>query len=410
MTYAEAERWVLGLELFGMRFGLERMRRLLALLGDPQAQAPAIHVVGTNGKSSTVRMTAAILQAHGLRAGAYLSPHLVSLAERVRVDDRDVDAEVFAAAAARVHEASAQAGTDEDPVTQFEALTAIAFLVLAEAGVDVAVVEAGLGGRLDATNVLDDSPVQVLTNIGLEHTRWLGETLAAITAEKVAVVRPGATLVTGAGLATEALTVAEARCAETGARLVRAPADPPAEPAAPGGFQRANLALAAAAAEAFLGRPLDAEAVRRAAGATLVPGRFEVVDRGPETILDGAHNAEGMAAFAAALAARAEGRRTVVCVSVLDDKDAGAMLRSLAPAVAAVVACRCSHPRSAEPAQVAAAARDAGVPEVVVEADPVAALARARELAGPDGVAAAAGSLYLLADLRRPAGAPRSTL
>jgi dihydrofolate synthase / folylpolyglutamate synthase len=402
MDHREAERWVLGLELFGMRFGTERMHGLLDALGRPQDRFEAVHVVGTNGKSSTVRMVAALVREHGRRVGAYLSPHLVSLTERVRVGDADVAPEALARALTAVRDAGVPG------VTQFEALTAAAFLALAEAEVEVAVVEAGLGGRYDATNVLERSPVQVLTNVGLEHTRWLGETIAAIASEKAAVVRPGATLVAGAGLHPDALAVARAACAAVGARLVVAPAEPPAEPAAPGAFQRANLALAAAAAQALLG-PLDPAAVARAA-ATLVPGRFELVDRRPDTILDGAHNAEGMAAFAHALAAHAAGRRTAVALSVLDDKDAARMLRALAPAAGAVVATRCSHPRAVEAQALAAQARAAGGWQVAVEADPARALARARALAGPEGVAAAAGSLYLLADLRRPAGVPRSTL
>jgi dihydrofolate synthase / folylpolyglutamate synthase len=401
VTYEEAERWVLGLELFGMRFGTERMRELLAALGDPQASFDAVHVVGTNGKSSTVRMLAAICAAHGRRTGAYLSPHLVALTERVRVGDADVAPEALAAALTRVRAAG--------ECTQFEALTAAAFRALAEAGVEVAVVEAGLGGRFDATNVLDRSRVQVLTNVGLEHTRWLGDTVAAIAGEKADVVRPGATLCCGAGLHPEALAVAREVCAARGARLVVAPAEPPVEPAAPGGFQRANLALAATAAEALLG-PLDPEALARAAGTTLVPGRFELVDSEPDTILDGAHNAEGMAAFAAALRARSAGRRAAVALAVLDDKDLGGMLRALVPAADVLVATQCSHPRSVPAEALAAAARQAADWDVRVAADPADALVSARERAGKAGVAAATGSLYLLADLRRPAGSPRSTL
>ena len=168
MTFAEAERYLLSLELFGMRFGLDRMRRLMTALGTPQERFGSVHVAGTNGKSSTVRMTAAILRRHGLRAGAYLSPHLVSFTERVRIDDEDLAPERFAAAVARAARAASKVDRtleEGDRVTQFEALTAAAYSELAEAGVDVAVVEAGLGGRWDATNVIP-SRVQVLTNVG----------------------------------------------------------------------------------------------------------------------------------------------------------------------------------------------------------------------------------------------------
>ena len=198
----DAERYLLSLELFGMRFGLDRMRRLMTALGSPQERFGSVHVVGTNGKSSTTRMIAAILRRHGLRAGAYLSPHLVSFTERIRVEDRDVDGDRFAAAVLRAARAAAKVDRtlDEgDRVTQFEALTAAAYWLLTDEGVEAAVIEAGLGGRYDATNVIP-SRVQVLTNVGLEHTRWLGPTIGDIAAEKLAVVRDGSTLVVGPGL------------------------------------------------------------------------------------------------------------------------------------------------------------------------------------------------------------------
>ncbi len=176
----EAERYLLSLELFGMRFGLDRMRRLMTALGHPERAFQSIHVVGTNGKSSTTRMIAAILARHGLRTGAYLSPHLVSFGERIRIDDRDLNAEPTSAPpspAPRAPPSSSTAPLDaDDRVTQFEALTAAAYSELARQGVEVAVIEAGLGGRYDATNVIP-STVQVLTSVGLEHTRWLGPTL-----------------------------------------------------------------------------------------------------------------------------------------------------------------------------------------------------------------------------------------
>ena len=157
MTLEQAERYLLGLELFGMRFGLDRMRRLMTVLGSPQERYGTIHVVGTNGKSSTARMTAAILRRHGLRTGAYLSPHLVSFTERIRIDDADVAPERFAAAVERARRAAEKVDRtlgEDDRVTQFEALTAAAYDELAAAGVQAAVVEAGLGGRYDATNVI----------------------------------------------------------------------------------------------------------------------------------------------------------------------------------------------------------------------------------------------------------------
>ncbi|QEC49693.1 bifunctional folylpolyglutamate synthase/dihydrofolate synthase [Baekduia soli] len=419
MDLEGAERLLLSLELFGMRFGLDRMRRMLTALGSPQERFGAVHVVGTNGKSSTVRMTAAILRRHGLRTGAYLSPHLVTFAERVRVDDADVTGAEFAAAVARAADAAAKVDRtleEGDRVTQFELLTAAAFDHFARAGVDVAVVEAGLGGRWDATNVLDRSRVQVLTNVGLEHTRWLGPTIADIAGEKLAVVRDGATLVVGAGLAPEAAALAQETARERHARLVVAPGEPALPPpalelVARGAFQRRNFALAVEAARAQLGCDPDEEAVRAAAASTLVPGRFEVVGQDPETVIDGAHNPGGLTALTEALPDFVGGRPLVACVAVLEDKDATAMLRILLPLCDAVVLTRAGTPRALSPATLASLCHQlgfAGAVEVVGE--PHDALRRAQALAGPGGVALATGSIYLIADLMRPAGRARSTL
>ena len=215
---ARAEEYLLSLELFGMRFGLERMRRLLTVLGSPQDRFRAVHVVGTNGKSSTARFTAALLEAHGLHTGSYLSPHLTTFAERIRIGDADLSGDEFAAAVQRAAAAAAKVDrtlSGGERVTQFELLTAAALSELARHEVEVAVVEAGLGGRYDATNILG-AEVVVLTNVGLEHTRWLGPTIRDIAGEKLAVVRPGATLVLG-DENSEVVELAEA----TGATIVR---------------------------------------------------------------------------------------------------------------------------------------------------------------------------------------------
>jgi dihydrofolate synthase/folylpolyglutamate synthase len=406
MTFAEAERYLLSLELFGMRFGLDRMRRLMTALGTPQERFGSVHVAGTNGKTSTVRMTAAILARHGLRAGAYLSPHLVSFTERIRIDDTDLTEERFAAAVGRAARAAEKVNRtleEGDRVTQFEALTAAAYSELAEAGVDVAVVEAGLGGRYDATNVIP-STVQVLTNVGLEHTRWLGPTIADVAAEKLDIVRPGGTLVVGAGLHDDALALARRVCAARGAKLVVALAHSGLELLAQGEHQQRNFAVARAAAEAYHG-PLDDTAVREAAAATLVPGRFQIVDKAPATVIDGAHNPAGMAALADSLRSFVAGRRLVACVSVLDDKDAAGMLRELLPLCAEVVFTASANPRALPPATLESLSRQLAGPPARTVAEPRRALEAARTAAGPDGVALATGSIYLIADLLRPEGA-----
>ena len=419
-----AEHHLLSLELFGMRFGLERMRRLLTVLGSPQERFRAIHVVGTNGKSSTVRFTAALLEAHGVRTGAYLSPHLTTYAERIRVGDADISGADFGAAVQRAAAAAAKVDrtlAGGERVTQFELLTAAAFSELARREAEVAVVEAGLGGRWDATNVLD-APVVVLTNVGLEHTRWLGPTIADIAGEKLAVVRSGATLVLG----DESEEVA-ALAAATGATIVRpvaldrrafaAPrrrvrrrrvaarrgAPSPLLAALPG-YQRRNFAAAVAAAEALLERSLDPALVAAVAAHASVPGRLQVVAHEPLTIYDGAHNAAGVAALATSVP---EG--TVAVLSILDDKDAAEMLRALLPRLSAAVFTRAPNPRALSPATLADLANKVGGIASEIEPDPRRAVERARELAGKNGTVLAAGSIYLVAELLSAPGERRAS-
>jgi dihydrofolate synthase / folylpolyglutamate synthase len=400
MNLRQAEDYLLGLELFGMRFGLDRMHKLMTVLGMPQRRFGSIHVVGTNGKSSTTRMAAAIVERHGLRTGIYTSPHLRGFPERIEVGGQPLSDEAFADAVERAAHAGALVNRtlpEGDEVTQFEALTAAAFHALAAAGVEVAVIEAGLGGRYDATNVIP-SKVQVLTSVGLDHTRWLGNTIEEIATEKLAVVRDHATLVVPPDLQAEVLEIAE----QKNARLVRAESDLGIDLAARGSFQRHNFALAAAAAEAFLGRPLDASAVADAAAAVVVPGRMEIVSEDPLVIFDGAHNPAGMAALAQALPEVVGDRPVTAVVSILDDKDAETMLAALLPAIDRVVLTRTSNPRALAPERLAEFA-----PDALVVPGPKAALERAKE---QGGAVVATGSIYLIADLVREPGMARVSM
>jgi dihydrofolate synthase/folylpolyglutamate synthase len=393
VTFREAEDYLLGLELFGMRFGLDRMHKLMTVLGMPQRRFASIHVVGSNGKSSTVRMIAAIIERRGLRTGSYTSPHLRTFAERVEVGERPLPEPAFAAAVARAAHAAELVNRtlpDDDEVTQFEALTAAAYHALASSGVEVAVIEAGLGGRYDATNVIP-SRVQVLTTVGLEHTRWLGPTIDDIAREKLAVVRDHATLVTGP-LVPEAEAVAVEVAGARHASHVRV-TEPWRGALTPrGDFQRWNFAVAAAAAEAFVGEPVAAD---RAAAEVLIPGRLEQIADSPLTLIDGAHNPDGARALAQAL----EGRRFVGVIGILDDKDAAAMLEALLPLFDHVVFTRSANPRSLPPATLQSLTRQLGDAEGEIVPDPKTALERARGLAGPAGAVLATGSIYLIADL-----------
>lgn len=419
MTPAETRAWIAGLEILGMRFGLERIRALLAALGEPQRAAPALHVVGTNGKSSTTRLAAAALASTGRRVGAYLSPHILDWTERVQIDGVQLDDDRFAAAASDVRDAAEALPLEEgDTVTQFEALTAIAFRAFAAEGVDAMAVEAGLGGRWDATNVFGYGSAVILTNVTLEHTEFLGDTEAAIAGEKLAVAPDGSDRLVVGPLTPAARAAVDGECRRRRLRPLRygeglSARDTPqgvdvttpnaVYAALPlglrGAFQRPNLAIALAGAELVAGGALDPAPLRDAIGGVRMPGRLELFPGRPDVLLDGAHNPAGMEAMVASLPAELAGRRPVAVVSVLSDKDAGAMVGALRDVVAEVVATRSSHARAVPADALAARAREAGIPSRAVD-DPGAALDAARALAGPDGAVLVAGSLYLLADLR----------
>jgi dihydrofolate synthase / folylpolyglutamate synthase len=337
-----ATEWVASLSPWPEEFGLDRMRALLDALGNPQTAYGSLHVVGTNGKSTATRTIAALLRTQGLLVGAYTSPHVSGWHERL-----DTDQDSFERAVARVREAA-----ENINATQFETLTAAAFADFAERGVDAAVVEAGLGGRLDATNVLGAAAV-LLTNVGLDHTDVLGDTREEIAREKLAVVRPGAFVV---------LPDEEWRDLVPTARVVV------------GGAQQA--------AEAFLGRAIDAEAE------VSLPGRLE--RRGPDEIRDGAHTPEAVDW----LLGRIERREWTIVASILADKDADAILSRLASAGCRLIATRSSNPRALAAEELADRARPYfGHVESIAE--PENALTRARAL----GPVLVTGSLYLLADL-----------
>jgi dihydrofolate synthase/folylpolyglutamate synthase len=326
-------------------FGLDRMRALLAELGDPQLAYPAIHVVGTNGKSTATVTIEQLLLADGLSVGSTISPHVASWSERIRVDGDEAD---FEEAVARVREPAERLGA-----TQFEIVTAAALAAFADADVDVAVVEAGLGGRFDATNVLK-TRVVLLTNVGLDHTDVLGDTLEAIATEKLAVAP------------NDAIVVLPDR---TYAYLV------------PG--RELRIGGAREAAEAFVGHAIAADP------AVTLPGRFELREG---EVRDGAHNPDGARHLVARLDDNDE---YTIVASVLADKDVDAMLRILRRAGPRLVATTSSSARALPAADLAEVAR-AHFDHVDVVDDPVAAVVRAHELSEPVLVT---GSLYLLGDL-----------
>jgi dihydrofolate synthase/folylpolyglutamate synthase len=344
--------WLESLSPWPEEFGLDRMRALLAELGEPQRAYPAIHVVGTNGKSTATRRAAAFLLREGLSVGAYTSPHVSGWSERIQVDGEEADVE---AAVARVRPAAARLGA-----TQFEVVTAAAFAEFAARQVDAAVVEAGLGGRLDATNVID-APVVVLTNVSLDHVDVLGDSRERIAAEKLAVIAPGATVILGEG---EWEELARANGAGRGVEVED---------------------VARTAAECLLGRKLggDVEAA--------LPGRLEFHG---DDVFAGAHNPAGVEW----LLRRLPRDDYVICASILADKDARSMLAALVGAGRSFVATRAETERTLEPDELARLAREYFA-DVESVPDAGRALERARELAGPEGAVLVTGSLYLLRDL-----------
>jgi dihydrofolate synthase / folylpolyglutamate synthase len=339
-----AADWVAALTPWPEEFGLDRMHALLDALGNPQRSFPAVHVVGTNGKSTATRTVESLLLGENLHVGAYLSPHVRGWSERIRVGGDEAE---FDHAVARVRPAAERLSA-----TQFEVLTAAALLEFAEAGVDAAVVEAGLGGRHDATNVLD-APVVLLTNVGLDHTDVLGSTREEIAREKLAVVAPGATAVL-----------------------------PDEEFAALVPHARVIVGSAREAAAAFLGRE------PRGFPEVSLPGRLE--HRDEDEIWDGAHNPDGVAW----LASRLPRRDYTIVASILVDKDVDGMLRGLAALGDRLIATRSSNARALAADALAARARRF-FRRVDAISDPEAAVTAARD----EPPVLVAGSLYLLADL-----------
>jgi dihydrofolate synthase/folylpolyglutamate synthase len=378
----------------GVDLGLDRVRLALARLGDPQLRFAAVQIAGTNGKGSTAAMTEAVLREAGLRTGLYSSPHLARFTERIRVDGQEADGDRLAALDRRLVATGV-------PLTYFEVATVLAFLTMAEAGVQIAVLETGLGGRLDAVTTCVPCATAI-TSIGLDHTEYLGDTLVAIAREKAGILKPDVPCFLGR-LPSEADDEIARVADGAGAPLFRFGQDfgpPPFPTALPGAHQKENAALAAQLARAagrHLGRPIPDRAVARGLDGVRWPGRCERV--GDDLLFDCAHNLDGAKALAAALPALASGRRVVLLASIVGDKDAEAMLAALAPVAAAVVTTRSNNPRALPPAVVAATA-GRFVSETVTYDDPIAALDEARRRAGPDGLVVVCGSMFLVGMLR----------
>lgn len=411
----------------GVNPGLERISGLLELMGDPHRDLAIVHVAGTNGKTTTVRLVTAILAAHGLTIGSYISPHLERVEERFAIGGVPLDEDRFVAAVADVApfvEAFEQ--RHGVGITYFELTTAIAFAVLAANAADVGVVEVGLGGRWDATNVVE-ADVSVITGISLDHTGWLGETVAEIAAEKAAILKPGGRLVTGPlpaaadGAVTAAVAATDSLWLRAGEHFAAAEVSQ-----AVGGWvtdvdgifdryegiflplhgrhQVDHLATAVAACEVFFGRALDPDAVLAAAAAASSPGRLEVMRRNPLVLIDGAHNVEGLEGLARALTDEFPPVRRILVVGFGGDRDPAALLVPLAGLIDRVVVTAAADGKALATTDVATAAEAVFGGEVPVETKtPVAvavAVALAAAAATEGDLVVVAGSLYVVGEAR----------
>ncbi len=427
MTPSESRDYLGHLQHFGIKLGLENVTTLCLALGNPQNRFLSVHVAGTNGKGSVAAMLAGVLRAHGLRTGLYTSPHLARVEERIRVDGKEIAPGRFRERLARVREAIDRlmaAGKLVYHPTYFEVLTALAFLEFAEREVDIAVIEVGMGGRFDATNVVRPL-VSVITTIARDHERHLGRTLTAIAFEKAGIVKPGIPVVCGVrgGTAlreirrvargrgaplTEALGRGrrlETRRARDGWRFVYSGENGryAYAPGLAGRHQGANAATAIAAAEVLsrVWKPLAKAKILAAVRETRWEGRLETVRRRPLVLLDGAHNVEGVTALASHIK-EIVGRPVVLVFAAMKDKDLRAMTRVLFPAASAVVLTRVPYKRSATPEELLAAAPPFKGP-ILLEPDARKAVALAlresKRRAGAPVVIA--GSLFLIGEVKR---------
>ncbi len=428
MTYRDTIEYLFGLRMFGQKLGLDTMRRLLHLMGDPQRDLRFIHIAGTNGKGSVAAMSHAILPRAGFRAGLYTSPHLVSFCERCQINGRPITQEdvVRLVQVLRPHiETVAREASHRHP-TFFEVVTAMALLYFHEQQVEIVAWETGLGGRLDATNVVTPL-VSVITNIALEHTQYLGTTIGAIAGEKAGIIKTGIPVVTAATNA-EALAVIRSRCRELGCSITCIGSDVVARQIGAGlgtqsvvltgcrhdygeltmplmgRHQVVNAATAVAALEAT-GLDIQPHHVRDGLQSTRWPGRFQRVNAEPPVILDGAHNPAAAEELSAAIRGQFDGQRVALILGVLRDKDFPSVCQRLAPLAARIDCVSVNNDRTCDPQDLARCCR-LFHPSIPVESH--GELKQAYETARrhrPD-VIVITGSLFLVGDALNNLGLP----
>jgi len=404
LTYAEAIQFLYGLQLFGTNLGLETTRKLAALAGHPQEKLRFIHVAGTNGKGSTCAMLESIYRAAGLRVGLFTSPHLVSFRERMQINRQFVAEADIARLVDDLQVLLKQFPADAHP-TMFEVVTVMALKYFAEQKCDLVIWETGLGGRLDATNIV--TPLaSVITNIAFDHTQWLGDTLEKIAAEKAGIIKPGVPVITAAR-EPEVLAVIERVAREKGSPCTRAEINPAFSHKHPAGLagehQQANAALAVATIEVLQSRvPVTDAQIHAGLAQVTWPGRLQLVERGGQKILlDGAHNVAGAEVLRAALRAMSvefagpANGAPVLIIGVLADKNWQAMCAILAPLARKIIAIPVASTRTAEATELAAVLRTA---HPQAETGVLKNVAAAINACKDEPFVVVAGSLYLIGE------------
>ncbi len=431
MTYDESLQYLLSLghETLSMKFGLEGIKALLHELCHPQEGLRTVHIAGTNGKGSTSAMVAEIAQASGVRTGLYTSPHLVDITERMQINRTPISRDSFARFASQVRAAGerlCRRGVLQTPPSFFEQVTAAGFLFFAEEKAELVVLEVGLGGRLDATNICRPV-VSAITTIGEDHQQYLGSSLAAIAFEKAGIIKPGVPVVS-APQPDEAMSVIQARCVQLNSPLVVADDVPVLDPmvspvhGAEGFFRmrvetqmnaydvslglrgrhQAVNALVAIHLGEILG--FDRSAIEYGLSASPWPGRLELVYRKSlaPLLIDGAHNADGARALAEFLRefhTSRETRELTLVFGVMSDKALQQMVETLFPLATTRIVTRIDNPRSVEPGEIAKVAEQAGWSSIVVDST-AEALAKADQITSPNGLICVCGSLYLVGETK----------
>ncbi|MDR3556411.1 MAG: bifunctional folylpolyglutamate synthase/dihydrofolate synthase [Syntrophobacteraceae bacterium] len=414
--------YLYGLQKFGIKFGLNCTENLLARVGNPHKKLRCIHIAGTNGKGSTAAILSRILVKHGLKVGLYTSPHLVRFTERFRINEEEVSPERILGVFEKI-----RATLDESqPPTFFEMVTAMAFLYFAEEEADFVIVETGMGGRLDATNVITPEAC-VITNIGFDHQEYLGATLSSIAREKAGIIKQGVPVITGA-LQPVAQGIMKTTCMNKSAPLFRFKSDFRVRRNSRGTFQykglgmnlpsltlnlrghhqMGNSALALAALEVLERKHLlllRPDLIREALQEVRWPARLEVLQTNPTIILDGAHNPQGAESLRDALKEAFSYQKLHLVIGIMADKDIPGILRRLLPLAETAIFTKPQYARAANPDELRKMARPY-IQKCYVIADPASAIQEAKTLAGPDDLICITGSLYFAGEVKQLFGEP----